>query len=35
MDLSYDGRLWGPLVERVLQDQIEAARPKLVALVTP
>jgi hypothetical protein len=35
MDLSYDGRLWGPLVERVLQDQIEAARPRLVALVTP
>jgi len=33
MDLSYDGRLWGPVIERVLEAQIEAARPRLVALV--
>jgi hypothetical protein len=35
MDLSYDGRLWGPLVERVLEEHIEASRPRLVALVSP
>ncbi len=33
MTMSYDGSWWGPLMERVLAEQIEAARPRLIALV--
>lgn len=33
MTMSYDGQWWGPLVERVLTEQIESARPRLMALV--
>ena len=33
MTMSYDGSWWGPLIERVLAEQIEAARPRLIALV--
>lgn len=32
MELRYDGRWWGPVMERVLRDQIESARPRLSAL---
>lgn len=31
--LRYDGSLWSPILERVLRKQIEAATPKLQALV--
>ena len=34
MTLRYDGRLWGPVLERVLGDEIERARPRLAALAT-
>lgn len=34
MTMSYDGSWWGPLIERVLAEQIEAARPRLIALVS-
>lgn len=34
MTMSYDGQWWGPLIERVLAEQIDAARPRLVALAT-
>lgn len=34
MELHYDGSLWGPIVEAVLRQQIEAARPNLVACAT-
>jgi len=34
MTLSYDGQLFGPLVERVLTEQIASARPRLLALVS-
>lgn len=34
MTLHYDGQLFGPLVERVLSEQIASARPRLLALVT-
>lgn len=33
MDLRYDGRFWGPVLERVLRDEINRARPRLAALV--
>lgn len=32
MTLSYDGRWWGPLIEGLLAEQINRARPKLAAL---
>ncbi len=32
MTMSYDGQWWGPLIERLLTEQIAAARPRLVAL---
>ena len=32
MTLRYDGRLWGPVLERVLGDEIDRARPRLRAL---
>ena len=34
MSLHYDGRLWGPVLERVLGDEIERAKPRLAALAT-
>jgi hypothetical protein len=33
MTMRYDGQWWGPLVERVLAEQIDSARPRLAALV--
>jgi hypothetical protein len=33
MTMHYDGQWWGPLIERVLAEQIDAARPRLAALV--
>jgi uncharacterized protein YndB with AHSA1/START domain len=34
MRLHYGGGLWGPLVERLLADEIERSRNRLLALVT-
>jgi hypothetical protein len=34
MHLHYGGGLWGPLVERLLADEIEKSRPRLLALLT-
>lgn len=31
MHLHYGGALWGPLLERLLGDEIEASRPRLLA----
>lgn len=31
--LRYDGSLFGPVIERVLQAEIDAARPRLIALL--
>jgi hypothetical protein len=33
MHLHYGGGLWGPLVERLLSDEIERSRPRLLALL--
>jgi hypothetical protein len=33
MDLHYGGGLWGPVVERLLRDEIERSRPRLLALI--
>ena len=33
MHLHYGGGLWGPLIERLLTDEIERSRPRLLALV--
>ncbi|MGE0729997.1 MAG: SRPBCC family protein [Acidimicrobiia bacterium] len=33
MTMHYDGQWWAPLVERVLVEQIDRARPRLLALV--
>ncbi|MBK9178465.1 MAG: SRPBCC family protein [Acidimicrobiales bacterium] len=33
MHLHYGGSLWGPLIERMLGDEIERSRPRLLALV--
>ena len=33
MDLHYGGGLWGPVLERLLRDEIEASRARLLALV--
>jgi len=32
--LHYGGGLWGPVIERMLADQVERARPRLVELVS-
>jgi hypothetical protein len=32
MDLSYSGSLWGPALHRLVSAEIEAAKPRLVAL---
>jgi hypothetical protein len=34
MHLSYGGGLWGPVLERVLADEIESGRDRLLALVS-
>jgi len=34
MRLHYGGGLWGPVLERLLRDEIEQAKPRLLALVT-
>jgi hypothetical protein len=34
MRLHYGGGLWGPVLERLLGDEIEQAKPRLLALVT-
>ena len=33
MRLHYGGGLWGPIVERLLSDEIERSKPRLLALV--
>ena len=33
--LHYGGGLWGPVVERLLADEVERAKPRLLALVSP
>jgi hypothetical protein len=33
MHLHYGGGLWGPVVERLLSDEIERSRPRLLALL--
>jgi hypothetical protein len=35
MELHYGGPLWGPVIERLLLDEIEQARPRLRSLVAP
>jgi Polyketide cyclase / dehydrase and lipid transport len=32
--LHYGGGLWGPMIERLLGDEVERARPRLVQLVS-
>jgi hypothetical protein len=32
--LHYGGALWGPVLERLLRDEIESATPRLLALVS-
>jgi hypothetical protein len=34
MHLHYGGGLWGPVLERVLGDEIERSRPRLVRAIT-
>ena len=34
MHLHYGGGLWGPVLERLLGDEIERSKPRLLALVT-
>ncbi|MGH9137942.1 MAG: SRPBCC family protein [Acidimicrobiales bacterium] len=33
MHLHYGGALWGPVLERLLGDEIERSRPRLLALI--
>jgi hypothetical protein len=33
MHLHYGGALWGPVLERVLGDEIESSKPRLLALL--
>jgi len=33
MSLHYGGALWGPMLERLLADEVARARPRLVALL--
>jgi hypothetical protein len=33
MSLHYGGALWGPMLERLLADEVTRARPRLVALL--
>ena len=34
MELSYSGSLWGPALHRLINAEIESAKPRLVALAT-
>jgi hypothetical protein len=34
MHLHYGGGLWGPVLERLLADEIERSRPRLIGLLT-
>jgi hypothetical protein len=34
MRLRYDGALWGPVLERLLADEVERSRARLLALVS-
>jgi hypothetical protein len=34
MRLHYGGKLWGPLMERMLSEEIERSRSRLLALVS-
>jgi hypothetical protein len=34
MRLHYGGSLWGPVLERMLRDEIERSRPRLLALTS-
>ena len=34
MELHYGGTLWGPVLERLLTDEIERSRQRLLALVS-
>jgi hypothetical protein len=34
MDLHYGGGLWGPVLERMLRDEIDASRARLLGLVS-
>ena len=33
MSLHYGGALWGPMLERLLADEVDRARPRLLALL--
>ena len=33
MSLHYGGALWGPVLDRLLADEVTRARPRLVALL--
>jgi len=33
MNLHYGGGLWGPVLERLLGDEIERSKPRLLALL--
>lgn len=35
MTLHYGGALWGPVLDRLLADEVTTARPKLLALLPP
>jgi hypothetical protein len=35
MSLHYGGSLWGPVLDRLLADEVTRARPRLVALLAP
>ena len=35
MHLHYGGALWGPVLERMLGDEIEKSRPRLLACLAP
>lgn len=35
MRLHYGGGLWGPVLERMLRDEVEHSRPRLAAAVEP
>ena len=35
MRLHYGGGLWGPVLERMLRDEVEQSRPRLAAAVEP
>jgi hypothetical protein len=33
MHLHYGGAFWGPVLERILGDEIENSKPRLLALI--